>query len=186
MLRRFCHRLNIAVTGTAGFWLAPALLGLATGAVVWTIWYLTKLPCTLANAVAYQCNPSTIANFIDVDVLSRCITLSAIVATLAGGLNIYMFAKEREARIAAETQLVEERKSKDELLEEFREESKAERRRSDERLSEERLRADEWLSEERRRSDETQQVLLATITDLTSKIAELAERNTGNGPPNEP
>ena len=92
-------------------------------------------------------------------------------ATLTGGLNIYMFAKEREARIAAETQLAEERKSKDELLEEFREESKAERRRSDERLS-----------EERRRSDETQQVLLAAVTDLTSKIAELAERNTGNGP----
>ena len=160
MLRRFCHRLNIAVTGTAGFWLAPALLGLATGAVVWTIWYLTKVPCTLANAVAYQCNPSTIANFMDVDILSRCITLSAIVATLAGGLNIYMFAKEREARIAAETQLVEERKSRDALVEEYREELKA----------------------ERRRSDETQQVLLATITDLTSKIAELAERNTGNGP----
>ena len=93
-----------------------------------------------------------------------------------------MFAKEREARIAAETQLAEERKSKDELLEEFREESKAERRRSDERLSEERLRADEWLAEERRRSDETQQVLLAAVTDLTSKIAELVERNTGNGP----
>ena len=41
-----------------------------------------------------------------------------------------MFAKEREARIAAETQLVEER----------------------------------------RRSDETQQVLLAAVTDLTSKM----------------
>ena len=105
---------------------------------------MTKVPCTLANAVAYQCNPSTIANFIDVDILSRCITLSAIVATLAGGLNIYMFAKEREARIAAETQ----------------------------------------LAEERRRSDETQLALLATITDLTSKIAELVERNTGNSPAN--
>ncbi len=160
MLRRFCHRLNITVTGTAGFWLAPALLGLATGAVAWTVWYLTKVPCTPANAVAYQCNPSTIANFIDIDILSRCITLSAIVSTLAGGLNIYMFAKEREARIAAETQLAEERQ----------------------RAEEERRRSDERMAEERRRADETQLALLATITDLTGKIAELVDRNTGNGP----
>ena len=171
MLRRFSHRLNITVTGTAGFWLAPALLGLATGAVAWTVWYLTKVPCTPANAVAYQCNPSTIANFIDIDILSRCITLSAIVSTLAGGLNIYMFAKEREARIAAETQLAEERQR----AEEERQRAEEERRRSDERMA-----------EERRRADETQLALLATITDLTGKIAELVDRNTGNGPSSGP
>ena len=101
--------------------------------------------------------------------------MGAIVATLVGGLNIYMFIKEQEARIAAENRLAEERHSKDELLEEWR----AERQQWQEQLTEERRRADEQLAEERRRADENQRALLATI-------AELVAHENGNGSSNKP
>lgn len=181
MPRRFYQYLKTAIIDTAELWWFPALMGTATVAVVWAVWYLTKVPCTVANAVAYQCNPSAIANYIDVEILARCITLGAIAATLAGGLNIYMFAKEREARIAAENQLAEERKNKDKLLEEIRAEWRAERQAErqywQEQLTEERRRSDEQLTEERRRSEETQRVLLAAIAELTA-------RSNGNGSAN--
>ena len=157
-------------------------MGFATAATVWVIWYYTKISCTPANALDYQCNPSAIARYIDAEILGRCITLGAIVATLVGGLNIYMFVKEREARIAAENRLAEERQSKDELLEEWR----AERQQWQEQLAEERRRADEHAAEQRRVADANQQVLLTTIADLTERITELAARNHGNGSANEP
>ena len=186
MLRRIGQRLKTTFVGTAEFWWLPALLGMLTAAGTWTVWHFTKITCTAANALEYQCNPSLIASFIDVDVLSRSITNGAILATLAGGLNIYMFAKEREARIAAEERLAEERKGKDELLEEFR----LERRRWEEQLAEERRRSDqqrqraeEHLAEERRRAEEIQQAMLAAITNLTAQIAESGHQGNGNGQP---
>ena len=63
-----------------------------------------------------------------------------------------MYAREREARIAAENQLAAERQ----------------------RFAEQR-------DEERRRSDETHQALLAALAGLTDKIAELSGPNRGNG-----
>ena len=189
MFRRLYRHLRTTIVGTLELWWLPALMGLATAAAVWVVWYYTKIPCTPANALDYQCNPSAIARYIDAEILGRCITLGAIVATLVGGLNVYMFVKEREARIAAENRLAEERQSKDELLEEWR----AERQQWQEQLAEERRRADEQrrraaeqVSEQRRVSDANQQVLLTTIADLTERIAELAARNRGNGSANEP
>ena len=208
MFRRFYQHLRITIAGTLELWWLPVLMGLATAATVWVVWYYTEIPCTPANAIDYQCNPSAIARYIDAEILSRCITLGAIVATLVGGLNIYMFIKEREARVAAENRLAEERHTKDELLEEWRAERQQwqeqlteerrradeqlteerrradeqlteERRRADEQLTEERRRADEQLAEERRRADENQRALLATI-------AELVAHENGNGSSNKP
>ena len=204
MFRRFYQHVRTTIVGTLELWWLPALMGLATAATVWVVWYYTKIPCTPANALDYQCNPSAIARYIDAEILGRCITLGAIVATLVGGLNIYMFVKEREARIAAENRLAEERQSKDELLEEWRAERQQwqeqlaeERRRADEQVAEQRRRAEEQVAEQRRRADEqvaeqrrasdaNQQVLLTTIADLTERIAELAARNHGNGSSNAP
>ena len=105
-------------------------------------------------------------------------------ATLGGGLNVYMFAREREARIAAENQLAEERQraaeQRDEDRRQFAELLDEERRRSAEerrRSAEDRRRSDE----ERRRSDETHQAMLAALAGLTDKIAELSGPNRGNG-----
>ena len=102
---------------------------------------------------------------------------------------MFLYAKEREARIAAENRLAEERQSKDELLEEWR----AERQQWQEQLAEERRRADEQrrraddqATEQRRVADANQQVLLTTVADLTERISELAARNRGNGSANEP
>ena len=112
---------------------------------------------------------------------------------------MFMFAKEREARIAAEELLAQERKSKDELLEEFRlecrrweEQLAEERRRSDQRRDEARRRWEEQLAEarryteerraeERRRAEEIHQAMLAAITNLTAQIAEFGQQ--GNGRP---
>ena len=196
MFRRLYQHLRTTIAGTLELWWLPALMGLATAATVWVVWYYTKISCTPANALDYQCNPSAIARYIDAEILGRCITLGAIVATLVGGLNIYMFVKEREARIAAENRLAEERQSKDEMLAEWRAErrqwqeqlaeERAERQQWQEQLAEERRRADEQVAEQRRVSDANQQVLLTTIADLTGRIAELAARNHGNGSANEP
>ena len=75
-----------------------------------------------------------------------------------------MFVKEREARIAAENRLAEERRSKDELLE---------KRRA------ERQQWQEQLAEERRRADKGQRVLLTTIAGLVT-------HENGNGSPIQP
>ena len=199
MLRHFYRRFTITLAGTIELWWFPALAGTATAVIVWVVWYLTEVPCTPANAAAYQCNPSPIARYINSDILGRCITLGAIVATLAGGLNIYMFAKEREARIAAEKGREADRQRFEEQRQHFEEQRQEDRRRFEEQLQEERRRseahreeerrrseADRQRSEaqreeERRRSEETHQAMLAAIAGLTDKITELAGPNRDNG-----
>ena len=90
MFRRFYQHLRTTIVGTLELWWLPALMGLATAATVWVVRYYTKIPCTPANALDYQCNPIAIAiaRYIDAEILGRCVTLTAIVATLVGGLNI--------------------------------------------------------------------------------------------------
>ena len=85
-----------------------------------------------------------------------------------------MFAREREARIAAENQLAEEHQRAAEQRDE-------DRRQFAELLDEERRQFTERLDEERRRSDETHQAMLAALAGLTDKIAELSGPNRGNG-----
>ena len=170
MLRHFYRRFTITLAGTIELWWFPALAGTATAVIVWVVWYLTEVPCTPANAAAYQCNPGSIARYINSDILARCITLGAIVATLAGGLNIYMFAKEREARIAAEKGREADRQRFEEQLQEERQRSEAARQRSEAQRE-----------EERRRSAEDRQAMLAAIAALTDKITELAGPNRNNG-----
>ena len=169
-MRHFCRRITISLSTTIELWWFPTLAGTAIAVIVWVVWYLTEVPCTPANAIDYQCNPSAIARYIDSEILTRCITLGGLVATLGGGLNVYMYAREREARIAAENQLAAERQRAAEQRDE-------DRRQFAELLDEERRRSDE----ERRRSDENQQAMLAAIAGLTDKIAELSGPNRGNG-----
>ena len=139
------------------------------------------MPCTPANAIDYQCNPSAIARYIDSEILYRCITLGGLVATLAGGLNVYMFAREREARIAAEKQRDEDRQryaeQRDEDRRRFDEQRDEDRRHFEAQLQEERRRSEE----DRRRSDANQQAMLAALAGLTDKIAELSGPNRHNG-----
>ena len=76
---------------------------------------------------------------------------------------MFLYAKEREARIAAE-------KGRE-----------ADRQRFEEQRQEDRRRFEEQLQEERRRSAETHQTMLTALSALTDKITELAGPNRGNG-----
>ena len=174
LLRHFYRRITIVLAETIELWWLPVLAGTTVAAVLWVVWFLTEVPCTPANAAVYQCNPEPIARYIDSEILARCITVGGLVATLTGGLNIYMFAREREARVAAEKQRDEERRL-------FAEQRDEDRRQFEERREEDRRQFEVRLAEERRRSDENQQALLAAIAGLTDKIAELSGPNRGNG-----
>ena len=76
---------------------------------------------------------------------------------------MFLYAKEKEDRIAAEKQ------------------READRQRFEEQLQEDRRRFEEQLQEERRRSEETHQAILAALSALTDKITELAGPNRDNG-----
>ena len=128
----------------------PALLALGAVAVSWLVWYFTSESCTMELAQAIGCNPSRLAQYINLDALNK-IAAHGVVAGSGGGLWSYaMITRERRAREDLAKQLAEERQRSDAQLAE-------ERRRSDERLAEERRRSDERLAEERRRSDDERQ-----------------------------
>ena len=132
----------------------PALLALAAVAASWLVWYFTSESCTMELAQAIGCNPSRLAQYINLDALNK-IAAHGVVAGSGGGLWSYaMITRERRAREDLAKQLAEERQRSDEQLAE-------ERRRSDERLAEERRRSDderqqfeERLAEERRQFEE--------------------------------
>ena len=132
----------------------PALLALAAVAASWLVWYFTSESCTMELAQAIGCNPSRLAQYINLDALNK-IAAHGVVAGSGGGLWSYaMITRERRAREDLAKQLAEERKRSDEQLAE-------ERRRSDERLAEERQRSDderqqfeERLAEERQQFEE--------------------------------
>lgn len=153
----------------ASDWAAPILLGLITAVVVWTVWYFTKAPCTTTAAVRGVCNPSVIAQFIDVEILLKSGGAALAVGALKGGYDRYMMRRmlneERELRLQAEQQLADERK----------------------RLVDERKRADETIQmvtelvnefrEERRQNAATQQAML----DAVLRLVERNGSNSRNG-----
>ena len=127
----------------------PALLALGAVAASWLVWYFTSESCTMELAQAIGCNPSRLAQYINLDALNK-IAAHGVVAGSGGGLWSYaMITRERRAREDLAKQLAEERQRSDAQLAE-------ERRRSDERLAEERQRFDAQLAEERRLAAERQ------------------------------
>ena len=78
-------------------------------------------------------------------------------------MNYIVISRERAARIAAETMLVEERKRVDQLVQQF-----AETQRQ--------------AVENERQAAENQQAILSTLADLTAELIELRrQRNGENG-----
>ena len=155
-------------------WL-PLLIAALTAAVTWLIWYYTGVPCTPEAAVLHHCNPARITHYINVEIFVRCVTLGSLTGTLiGGGVNYIVISRERAARIAAETMLVEERKRTDE-----------ERTRVDEeraRTDEERTRVDQLVqqfAENQRHAAENQQAILSTLAELTAELIELRRQHNG-------
>ena len=134
----------------ADFWRGPVILGAALAGLTWLVWYFTKAPCTTDNAASGLCNPNIVASFINVDIMSRCTAAWLGATTLTGGINAFMLNRERQRADAAEQRLIEERK------------------RHDERI-------DTLINEQR----EERRVMMSTIAELTSAIAELRQQNHG-------
>lgn len=141
-------------------WGVAVLLGVGAMALIWTVWYFTKVPCIMAKADAGMCNPGVLASFINADILTKSGAGGLAVAALKGGYDRYMLNKmlkqEQAARQQAEAQLAKERKRVDdaydlvnELVTEFRNEFREARRRDEEERQQN--------AEERRRSAEERQ-----------------------------
>ena len=117
----------------ASDWAGPIVLGLIAAAIVWTVWYFTKAPCTTTAATNGLCNPNAVARFVDVEILLQSGGAALAAGALKGGYDRFMMRRmlneERELRLQAEQQLADERKRADEtiqmvteLVNEFREE----------------------------------------------------------------
>ncbi len=155
-------------------WRGPVLFALFTALVIWMVWYFTKTPCIMVKADAGLCNPSVLANFINLEVLIKAGGGGLTVGTLKGGYNTYMLNKEREARLQAEQALAEERQRADEE----RQRADEERRQAEQRIIEERQKVDELIREfreERQQNSATQQAMLEAL-------AQLVQQQNGNEP----
>ena len=168
----------------ADFWRGPVILGALLAGLTWLVWYFTKVPCTFDNAASGLCNPSIVASFINVDIVSRCTGAWLGATTLTGGINAIMLSRERERTEEANRRADEERKRADderrraeERIEALINELRDERRQADERLDEERREAAERVAEERRLAAEERRLLMATIAELTGAITELRREN---------
>ena len=130
----------------------PILFALIAIAGTWVVWYLTNASCSAELAHTTGCNASQTARYISLDALNKIFT-HAIIAGGGGGFWSYiMITRERRAREAAE-------RARADLEKQIAEER--------ERASEERERA----SEERERASEERKQLLATIENLTERLA---------------
>ena len=99
-------------------WGPAIILGVFVAAVVWTVWYVSKVACIPAAADAGLCNPSVIANYINVDILIKAGSSGAAATALKGGYDRYMMRdmlkREQAARQSAEERLVEKQAEADE------------------------------------------------------------------------
>lgn len=121
-------------------WGPAIILGVFVAAVVWTVWYVSKVACIPAAADAGLCNPGIIANYINVDILIKAGSSGAATTALKGGYDKYMMRdmlkREQAARQSAEERLVKKQAEADEAraeLAEARKEAEAARRQAQER-----------------------------------------------------
>ena len=149
----------------AEFWRGPLLAGALVAAVIWIIWYYTKVPCTAALAADGICNPGALANYINVDIASRCTAAWLGTTTLTGGINAVMLERERQRTEEAHQELAAERKRYDARIQEMIDENREERRQS---------------AAERREFAATQQAMLTTMAEISATMADM-RRHNGNG-----
>lgn len=178
----------------------PALLATLAIALTWLVWYLTTAPCSPELANLTGCNPSRIARYINLDVLSKLFTHATLAAGSGGFWSYLMITKERRARQAAEKRLAEaleqsaserEREAAERAAERAqfaeeraqfaadREREAAERAADRAQFAAEREREAAERAAERAQAAEERRLLLAAIERLT------AQRN-GNNLPDSP
>ena len=176
------------VSDFAADWGAPILLGLTTAAVVWTIWYITKTPCTAVAAANGLCNPGIVARFINVEILLQSGGAALAVGALKGGYDRAMMRRmineEREARQQAEQQLAEARKRMAEERQENEQRAAEARQENEQRAAEARQENEQRAAEARQRNEqqaaEARQRNEEAFAMLTEMINELREERRQN------
>ncbi len=188
ILRRFTRPIWNLFGYDAEFWRGPMLAGALLAAVTWIIWYYTKVPCTAALAADGLCNPGALANYINVDIASRCTAAWLGTTTLTGGINAVMLERERqrteEARQRADEarqELAEHRRLYDARIQELINENRAERQQSAAERQQSAVERQQSAAE-RQQFVATQQTMLDTMAEMSATIAELRQHNgAGNG-----
>lgn len=150
------------------FWRAPAIAGSVTALGAWAIWYFTKVPCIMENALAGLCNPSLLASYINLPALAGCLAIGGGFATATGGYNFIMLNRERqraddaEARLQAERERADQRQARmEERYERLLDELEAERRQA---------------AEDRRQATVAQQSMMNTLVEISVALTRLAEQ----------
>jgi len=164
------------------FWRAPAIAGSVTALGAWTVWYFTKVPCIMENALAGLCNPNLLASYINLPALASCLAIGGGFATATGGYNFIMLNRERQRADDAEARLQAERERGDQLREredQLRERAERRQQRMEERyerlldeLEAERRQA----AEDRRQATVAQQSMMNALVEINATLTRLAER----------
>ena len=184
---RTLHRSAAAINRATEQWRSPVLFGFVAAAALWTIWFFTHPPCTMARAAAGDCHPGALARYINHEIMAQCLLVGMAAATLKGGYDQLMLNRERkradeaEERVKLERQRLEdERKRTDERIDAMHAEMRAERQEN--RAA---------LREERERNQAAQQEMLARIAENQSILTQMlqqrqnGDRDGGNGNDND-
>ena len=157
-------------------WKWPATLGLGAAASQWVVWYFTKSPCTIENALAGVCNAGPVARYIDHQILAQAILLGLAVAAVKGGYDEIMVSRERKRADDAEARLEEERKRLEE-----------ERKRVDALYAERQAELEAERAErqaERALERAERQAVLNNLVQINNALTQLlAERQNGRSSP---
>ncbi len=143
-------------------------MGLAAATLQWVIWYFTKSPCTIENALDGLCNAGAVARYIDHQILAQAILLGLAVAAVKGGYDEIMVSRERKRADDAEARLEEMRKQLDALYAERQAELEAQRaeRQADRELE----------RAERQAFMNTMGEISSTMAQISSTMVQLLER----------
>ena len=160
----------------------PLLLSSAVVAATWLVWYFTRASCPPELANITGCNPGQIARYINLEVLSRILTHTAIAAGGGGIWSYIMITRERKARETAEKNLAQEREqsaAEREQAAQEREQAAAERAELLARLDTERAQSADNRAEllarldaERTQSADDRAELLARLDAAQTQAAE--------------
>jgi len=149
---------------------------LGAAALQWVVWYFTKSPCTIENALDGVCNAGVVARYIDHQILAQAILLGLAVAAVKGGYDEIMVSRERKLADDAEDRLEEERKRSEEMRQQL-DALYAERQ-----VELEAERAERQAERELERAE--RQAVLNNLVQINNALTQLlAERQNGRSSP---
>ena len=168
--RRFRDSLDI--------WHLSAASGILAAAVAWTIWYFSKIPCTMDLARAGACNPNALANLITLPALTSILAIGAGVATLVGGYSYAMVSKANRRADEAELRLQQERERYVQLVEETREERR-QNAETTQQLIQQMMEDRSQSAAVQQQTAAAQQQLIASLAEISANLTRMVEQQNG-------